>query len=115
VRIDERRDGDVMVFTVHGPLTSGGAEGNLRRIIRAVVDSGAPRVVINLEDVVDIDSSGVAELASGHIAATNRGCMLTLCCLSRKLRHIFAITRLNDVFRIYDSEAEALAASADKP
>jgi anti-anti-sigma regulatory factor len=29
--------------------------------------------------------------------------------LSRKLKHIFAITRLDTVFEIYDSEADAVA------
>jgi len=112
--IAQRREGDVTVFVATGTLTSGGSEGELRRAIRAAVDQGVHHVVINLQDVVDIDSSGVAELASAHITTNNRGGTLLLCCLSKKLKHIFAITRLEDVFKIYDSEADALAATAGK-
>jgi anti-anti-sigma factor len=112
--IEQRRDGDVAVFAAHGALTSGGGDGELRRAIRAAVDEGARHVVINLQDVGDIDSSGVAELASAHITTTNRGGTLNLCCLSKKLKHIFAITRLEEVFAIYDSEAEAMTATAER-
>ena len=41
-----------------------------------------------------------------------RGGTLRLCCLSKKLKHIFAITRLEDVFAIDASEADAVAAAA---
>ena len=112
--IEQRRDGDVTVFVAKGTLTSGGEEGEMRRAIRTAVDQGARHIVVNLQDVGDIDSSGVAELASAHIATTNHGGSLLLCCLSKKLKHIFGITRLEDVFAIYATEAEAVNASMEK-
>ena len=111
--IEQRRDGEVAVFVARGSLTSAASEGELRRAIRSAVDSGVRHVVINLQEVVDIDSSGVAELASAHITTTNRGGTLRLCCLSRKLKHIFAITRLEEVFAIFDSEAEAVSVNSE--
>jgi anti-anti-sigma factor len=107
--IEQRRNGVVIVFTVHGALTMAGGESDLRRAVRSAVDEGARHVVINLEEVADIDSSGVAELASAHISTNNRGGTLRLCCLSKKLKHIFALTRLEDVFAIDVSEADAVA------
>jgi anti-sigma B factor antagonist len=112
VSIEEWREGNMTVIAVHGPLASGGTDGDLRRAIRTALDGGAQHIVLNLQDVNDIDSSGVAELASAHITTNNRGGTLNLCCLSRKLAHIFAITRLQDVFAIFVSEADARAAAA---
>ena len=112
--IDERRDGVVTVFTVHGPLTTASGDGVLRRAVRSAVEEGARHLVINLEDVVDIDSSGVAELASAHITTNNRGTTLRLCCLSKKLKQIFAVTRLEHVFAIDASEADAMRAGHDR-
>ena len=113
--IEQRHDGDVSVFTARGALTSaGGSEGELRRAIRAAVDQGSRHIVLNLQEVGDIDSSGVAELASAHITTANRGGMLVLCCLSKKLKHIFGITHLEDVFAIYASEGEAVAATLEQ-
>jgi anti-sigma B factor antagonist len=112
--IEQRRTGAVVVFTVHGALTMAVGDGELRRAVRGAVDAGAHHVVINLEEVNDIDSSGVAELASAHITTNNRGGTLRLCCLSAKLKHIFAITRLEDVFVIDASEADALRTGRDR-
>ena len=112
--IEQRRNGVVIVFTVHGPLTTAAGDGELRRAVRSAVDEGARHVVINLEEVADIDSSGVAELASAHITINSRGGTLRLCCLSKKLKQIFAITRLEDVFAIDVSEADAVAGATKR-
>jgi len=112
--IEQRRNGPVIVFTVHSALTTAGGDGELRRAVRSAVDEGARHVVINLEEVADIDSSGVAELASAHITTNTRGGTLRLCCLSKKLKDVFVVTRLNTVFEVYENEADAVA-SADVP
>ena len=111
--IEQRRDGVVTIFTVHGALTMAVGDGDLRGAIRTAVEEGARHLVINLQDVVDIDSSGVAELASAHITTSNRGGTLRLCCLSKKLKQIFAVTRLEDVFAIDASEADAIRVVAN--
>ena len=59
-------------------------------------------------DATAIDSSGVSDLASGHMMVTKRGGALKLCCLSKKLKDVFVITRLNTVFELFETEAEAL-------
>lgn len=112
--IEQRRDGLAIVFRVHGALTAAIGDGELRRAVRTAVDEGARHLVINLEDVLEIDSSGVAELASAHITTNNRGGTLRLCCLSKKLKQIFVVTRLADVFAIDGSEADAVAVAAEQ-
>jgi anti-anti-sigma regulatory factor len=39
----------------------------------------------------------------------SRGSRLMISDLTRKLRHIFAITRLDTVFEMYETEADAIA------
>jgi anti-sigma B factor antagonist len=80
-------------------------------VIRAAVADGARVVVVNMEDATAIDSSGVSDLASGHMALTGAGGALKLCCLSKKLQDVFIITRLNSVFETYATEAEAVASA----
>jgi anti-anti-sigma factor len=81
-------------------------------MIREAVAGGLRTVVINLEDATAIDSSGVSDLASGHMVLASSGGKLKLCCLSKKLKDIFIVTRLNAVFEQYETESAALA-SAD--
>ena len=42
---------------------------------------------------------------------TKHGGALKLCCLSKKLKDVFVITRLNTVFELFETEAEALASA----
>jgi anti-anti-sigma factor len=83
-------------------------------VIREAVADGTRTVVVNLEEAIAIDSSGVSDLASVHkVLAKNNGA-LKLCCLSKKLKDILVITRLDAVFETYETEAEAVA-SAESP
>ena len=97
------------ILELHGPLNAGHEDAALRAAIRAAFEGGAQTVILNMQGVGSIDSSGVAALASGHMTAANRGGHLKLCCLSPKLKDVFMITRLNTVFEAYDTEADALA------
>ena len=93
---------------LHGALDAG---DGLRPAIRLALDNGARTIVVNLQDVAAIDSSGVSQRASGHLTAANSGGCLTLCNLSRTLQAVFVVTRLNMVFDAYDTEAEAVASA----
>jgi anti-sigma B factor antagonist len=108
VTIDTRTEGLATVVALHGALTSS-EDPALRPAVGAAIENGARIIVVNLQDVSDIDSFGVALLASSHMSAVNRGARLKMSNLTRKLRHIFAIARLDTVFEIYETEADALA------
>jgi anti-sigma B factor antagonist len=109
VTISTRLAGTVTVLQLRGTLGAFEGDSGLRPAIRQAVDRGARAVVINLQDVSAIDSSGIADLASGHMTLTSHGGHLKICNLSQKLRDIFVITRLNTVFETYETEADAIA------
>jgi anti-sigma B factor antagonist len=94
---------------LHGALSSNDPDPIVRQAVRSAIENGARVIILNLDHVSDIDSFGVAVLASSHMSAVTRGGRLMISNLSRKLKHIFAITRLDTVFEIYDSEADAVA------
>lgn len=106
--IETRSAGRATVIVLRGVLTSTDGDPGLRAAIRDAIDAGVRCIVLNLQEVPDIDSYGVAILASGHMSAVNRGGRLLISNLSRKLRHLFAITRLDTVFEIYPTEDDAL-------
>ena len=108
--IETRVVGSATVMALDGALTLNDGDTELRPAVRAAVDSGVKHIVLNLRKVSDIDSFGVAVLASTHMSAVNRGSRLKISNLSRKLQHLFAITRLDTVFEIYPTEDDALAA-----
>ena len=109
--ITTRTLGTIAILDVHGALAAGEGHPHLRPAISLALDNGARTVILNLQDVAAIDSSGVSQLASGHMTAVNSGGRLKLCNLSQKLKDVFIITRLHRVFDAYDTEADAIASA----
>jgi anti-sigma B factor antagonist len=101
--------GATTILRVQGAITAAAGERGLRDLIRQAVADGVRTVIINMQDASALDSSGVSDLASGHMILVNSGGALKLCCLSKKLRDIFVVTRLDTVFDIHDTEAAAVA------
>jgi anti-sigma B factor antagonist len=99
----------VTILELHGPLTAGQEDAALRKAIRLAFENGARIVILNMQDVPAIDSSGVAALASGYMTASNRDGQMKLCNLTQKLKDVFAIMRLDTVFESYETEADAIA------
>jgi anti-sigma B factor antagonist len=99
----------ITILDLHGPLVAGGDDASLRKAMRTAFDNGAMTVILNMQDVPAIDSSGVASLASGHMTAMNRGGHLKLSNLTQKLKDVFVVMRLHTVFDSYDTEADAVA------
>lgn len=69
-----------------------------------------PRVlVVNLTAVEFMDSSGLATLVGALKWCRQNTCELKLVGLAQRVRSVFEICRLESIFQIYDSEAEALS------
>ena len=97
--------GTTTILRVHGTMTAAAGERGLRDVIRQAVADGVRTVIVNMQDATSIDSSGVSDLASGHMILANNGGSLKLCCLSKKLRDVFVVTRLDKVFDLHETEA----------
>jgi len=81
----------------------------LRGVLLEELRAGAPVLMINLTGVSFMDSSGLATLIEALQLARRQGGQLKLFGLQGRVRSLFEIARLDGVFGIYDSEAEALA------
>jgi anti-sigma B factor antagonist len=114
VTIESQNIGKMTILRVHGTLTANVGERGIREAIREAVAEGIQTVVVNLKDATAIDSSGVSDLASGHMVLTSSGGTLKLCCLSKKLKDVFVVTRLNTVFETHETEAAAVASAESK-
>jgi len=62
--IHERREGDVAVLDLKGRIRISGATLALHRSIRCQVEEGKTKILLNLEGVTHIDSSGLGGLIS---------------------------------------------------
>ncbi len=79
----------------------------------AQADNHATRtVILNFSGLDYMNSSGIGLIVTLLIRANRQKQKLLACGLSEHYRHIFELTRLNEAIGIYDTEAEALAATS---
>ena len=117
-----RSEGKVSIVALSGEFTlvSGGVGHPLdlhgRRMedfgqtLRGLLEKGRIRIVLDLEGVQFMDSAGLGELVAWKKRALQLGGDMHLLRPHKRIRDMFELTALTRVFRIFDTEAEAVAA-----
>jgi anti-sigma B factor antagonist len=73
-------------------------------------ESEPANLVVNLQDVGFVDSTGLATLVAGMKRSREMKGDLRICGLQQPVRMIFELTRLDKAFEIFNSEEEAVQA-----
>jgi anti-sigma B factor antagonist len=79
-------------------------------VCRARVGAGTRGFVFDLSRVSVMDSGGLSALISVKKLVEEQGGRMSLFALSPMIRRLFELTKLDRVFEIHDSEAQALSA-----
>lgn len=98
---------DVTVVDVEGQLIVGNRQ-ELKQKILEELENGDRKFVIDFSNTGYIDSSGLGVLVSLSKKIREQGGELRLANLNEDLRTLFELTKLDTLFRIADSRAEAL-------
>ncbi len=106
--IASRQVDGVTVLDLSGRITLGEGSVQLRDAVRDLIGKGHKDILVNLEDVNYIDSSGLGELVSAYTTARNQSAKLKLLKLTKKVHDLLQLTKLYTVFDIYDDEASAI-------
>jgi anti-sigma B factor antagonist len=103
-----REAGGVTIIDFHGRIAFGDGNTRLRETIASLSAAGVNKVLLNLEQVDFVDSSGIGEIVKGHMAMRKQGGHLKLACLSNTVSNLLQTTSLNKLFEIYPDEGSAL-------
>jgi len=106
--VQSRRVGDVTVMTCRGRIVEGSESSALQQHVG--VPSHDPCMVLNFCDVDFIDSSGLGLLVRVLTRCRAAGGDLKLCALPDRISEVLKITRLQTLFQIHASEADAVHA-----
>lgn len=99
---------NVTVVRVEGQLIVANRH-ELKQIVQDALDQGARRLVFDFTPTAYIDSSGLGALVSMSKRVRQAGGDLRLAGLNEDLRSLFELTKLDTLFAIFDTPAEALA------
>lgn len=87
----------------------------LREKLMGLVEAGSYQLVVDMEGVEFLDSTGLGVLVGGLKRVRAQDGWIDLVCTQSRILRIFKITGLNKVFSIFDSVSEAVAAHESEP
>jgi anti-sigma B factor antagonist len=83
----------------------------LRELLIDLVSRGSYQLVVNLDQVGFLDSTGLGVLVGGLKRVRAHQGSLDLVCTQQRILRIFRITGLTEVFGIYETVDQAIAAA----
>ena len=86
---------------------------DLGQSLRTLLDRGSTRIVLDLHKVRFVDSAGLGELVTWKKRLLELGGDIVLLRPRDRVRELFVLTTLNQVFQMFDDEAEAVASFPD--
>lgn len=109
MRFEERKVEGVFVARIIENRLSADVAERFKEDMIGFVNRGYPVIVLDLSQVTFIDSTGLGALIATRKALRQDG-ELALCGANENVATMFRLTRMNKVFRMYDSPEEAAAA-----
>jgi anti-sigma B factor antagonist len=109
LKLEHHTEDDLEVVEVEGEIDVYTAP-RLRELLIDLVNKGHFNLVVNMEKVEFLDSTGLGVLVGGLKRVRAHDGSLDLVCTQERILKIFRITGLTKVFGIYDSVGDAKAA-----
>jgi anti-anti-sigma factor len=109
VQIGIRESDDVAILDLQGKSTTRGDSELLSHHIRKVRAKGVQKVLLNLADLTQIDSSGVSIIARTYVSLRDQGGDLKLLRPGGHVLDVFKPLHLLDIIPSFEDESQALA------
>jgi len=106
--IQQREREGVTILDLKGRVTVGPEATALREKVAALRDAGPPKIVLNLQHVDYIDSTGLGALVIVATTARKNGGNVKLLNLNRRNIELLVMTKLATVFEIFNDEQDAV-------
>jgi anti-anti-sigma factor len=114
LQISIRESGDVTILDLLGRSTIGVDSELLSCHLQKLVDSDVRKLLLNLAEVTQVDSTGVSVIVSTYVSLRRQGGDLKLLCPRGRVREVMRVTRLLDVIPTFEDETQALASFAPR-
>ena len=88
----------------------GPAVSELRKVLTAEIEaSDTPRILINLEHVNMMDSSGLGSLVEARTRASQKNGRIGVVNVGNHIRNLIVLSRIVSLFEHFDSEADGIS------
>ncbi len=106
--MQEREKEGIKILDLKGHITAGKSEAALRDAVAELVQVGSKKVILNLEDVSKIDSSGLTALLVSQAKVRRAGGGMRLIHLKPAHQELLSETALDNAFDTFPDEQDAI-------
>jgi len=106
-----RREGDAAIIAITGEIDLHNSPELRGKVLQLLADGSVKRLVLNLEGVPYMDSSAIAVMVEALQKLRKIGGKIYLTNLQPRVKGLLEIARLDTIFIVVKSEAEALQKS----
>ena len=115
LQIEERDVDDVTVLVLTGQIVLDDGDLAFKRHLDGVVNRGRLKILVDLDGVTYIDSSGVGMMVAQLKTVQRRGGDMRLLRLNSRGQRLFSLLKLRSTFEIFDDEALAVRSFIARP
>jgi anti-sigma B factor antagonist len=110
LQIAIRESGDVTVLDLRGRLTlDGGSSELLGSQLRKLIANGVRKLLLNLVNLTQVDSSGVSVIVGTYVSLQRQGGDLKLLCPCGRVLEVLTVFHLLNTIPTFEDEAQAIA------
>jgi len=109
LQISIRESGDVTILDLQGRATIGVDSDLLSSHLQRLGRAGVRKLLLNLSDVTQLDSSGISAITGMYVSLGRQGGVLKLLRPCGRVRAVLRVIRLLDLIPTFDDETQALA------
>lgn len=108
MEIEEKESGGVTILRLKGRLIFGEQTDLVRDKIKGLVQHGCQRLVLNLQEVSSLDSTGLGVILSTYTLLRGQGGQLKLLSVPKRIRELLVLTELATVIESFELEQDAV-------
>jgi anti-sigma B factor antagonist len=108
MRAATRQVGEIAIVDISGRITLGEGNVMLREIMVDLLEKGHKHILLNLTEVVHVDSAGIGELVRTHTSVRKQGGHMKLVSPNKRVHELLQMTMLSAVFDVQPDEPTAI-------
>jgi len=110
MKLERERANGVTVVNIYGVVKLGDSAAELAGLLEELLSAGTDAVLLNMEGIDYLDSTGLGELVGYLQRFSDAGRRLALLNPHDRIVNLLKLTRLDEVFTIYSDRRTAIEA-----
>jgi anti-sigma B factor antagonist len=106
--IEKREREGIAILDLKGRIVMGEEVTTFRDAIRSMAEQPGQKVIVNMQGVDYIDSTGLGAIVMGSTSVRNQGGAVKLLNLNKRNIELLVATKLATIFEIFDNEQDAV-------